>query len=286
MNPRGTLVVLVLLATILVDGAAVVALAETSPDIVRWPHPILGLFLGLAFSQVNLAAVWVGLSRQPVPWPPAMAFVAVLAWSKALGYLDPRLPTFGILGWSMQLALQALLVIGAIWFSHLVQAKLAPRPSRKPQANHPVQFSVGYIFGWMTALALVLGSASWLLGDAIAAARLSDAPRLSGYEDLVSYEELVLGVLNGLIGLAIAWAVLKPDRPILRLSVSTSAMIFVLAAYIMLASTEMAICLALSSVTHAALLAATLWVFRIAGYGSGSRRSGEGSGTASRVAGS
>jgi hypothetical protein len=279
MNLRGTLVVLVLLATVLVDLVAVVALAETSPDIVRWPHPILGLFEGLPFSQVSLAGAWVGLSRRPVPWPPTIAFVAVLVWSRTLGELEPRLlGPDAVPGWVTLLALQALLVIGAIWLAQLVRPQITPQRRGPGHDRGRVQFSIRYLFGWMTALALVLGGASWLLGDAITATQLSRALRMWGYKGLI------LGALNALIGLTITWAVLKPDRPILRLFVSASVMVSVLPVFGVLALKESAVCLALSSATHAALLAATLGVFRIAGYRVGSGRPGEGPGAARRLA--
>ena len=269
MQTRGPLILLLGLAIVAVDLVAVSVVCLQPGPLILWPHPTLGLFLALVCAQVSLVATWVGLARRPAPWPAAAAVVVAISAGALLAFaLSSEVPSdwFGSLGWPLVLSLQTIAVVGPLWIARLAGTRLVTQEDLR-QAGHtdpdrPVQFSIAYLLGWMTALAIVLGLVRWVLVDGVLG--LGDATWPDPHAWL---EVAVVSVGNAVVAWPIPWAVLGTRRPVFRALAPLLATGLVIAVF----------CLLSESAAHrwtftwlyaaqSAVLVAALGVFRIAGY--------------------
>ena len=269
MQTRGPLILLLLLAVVSVDLVAVSVVCLQPDTSVFWPHPTLGLFLAMACAQVSLVATWVGLARRPVPWPvaAAVAIVIVAGALLALSLSGKMPPRFGTLGWLVVLSLQTIAVVGPFWIARPAGLRLVTLDelgggAAKTDPDRPVQFSIAYLLGWMTALAIVLGLVRWVLrGDVLALGDFTWSDR-HAWLDVT-----VVSLGNAAIAWPAPWAVLGTGRRImgpLLLCLATGAVIAVWG--LLSGSAAHRWTFALFCAAQMAVLVGVLGVFRIAGY--------------------
>ena len=270
MQTRSPLILLLVLAVVCVDLVAVSLVCWQPYTGILWPHPILGVFLALVCAQVSLVTTWVGLARRPVPWPVAAAVVVVVALGALLGLsLSGRIPSYWFgprLDWLAGLSLQTLAVVGPLWIARLAGLRVVTqeglRSAAKTDSDRPVQFSIAYLLGWMTALAIVLGSLRWVLGGDMLL--LSDASWPVGHAWL---EVAVFSLGNAAIAWPAPWAVLGARRRIAGTLMLCLAAGGLLAVYLLVSgSTAHRWTFAVFCAVQVAVLVAVLGVFRVAGY--------------------
>ena len=154
------LIGLVVLATVLVDCAVVVA-ARRQGD---FPHPIPILAWALQLSQVSLMAIWLALGKTSGPLR-LMGVVGVTAlWSWALAAL-PAAEDAKV--WVVVLMAQTVVVSVPLLAARslglrLVDGSSASKAEDTATGPKRWQFSIAYLLGWMTALAVMLGTLQYI----------------------------------------------------------------------------------------------------------------------------
>jgi len=163
MRQARLLIPLLLLATVLVDRVAVLE-AAAEP---RFGAPSLFsmAILSLPMSQVCLLAAWAALgSRTPAPWRAVGLVIPLAVWSKVtaslVGASAAPAPETMASQWTFFLLLEALAAVGLLGIARAagLRAIGAPYPAEAEAAasSRPFQFSLRYLFGWLTAAAIVL----------------------------------------------------------------------------------------------------------------------------------
>ncbi|OHB72860.1 MAG: hypothetical protein A2V70_04405 [Planctomycetes bacterium RBG_13_63_9] len=203
MRSSRVLIVLLLLATVLVDVVVLTAAWSKDSPSRSEPDPLIILAWALWLSQVNSAGIWLGLGRSPFPLRSACTVLAIAAWSAGLSALSD--PNTGL--WAVALTVQSCVIgipllalrsSGLCLVEASVPAEVDGPADRRPR----MQFSIRYMLGCMTALAVVLGTLHY-----IAPENLTDLHRLAS----LSFIMFIVG--HTAIGLASLWAVLGTRRP-------------------------------------------------------------------------
>ncbi len=155
MRANRILIPLLIVATLTYDLVLVSSITERN----RWPDMLVATLLGLAAGQVTLATFWGVLGRDHLPWRIAMPMIVPLAWSVAIlltqGKVFPayRAPLEVAVRLLMQSASLALILVPIRWHGarllHSDSTTIAP-------PLHRGQFSLRYLFAWMTAAAVTL----------------------------------------------------------------------------------------------------------------------------------
>ena len=161
MKQARLLISLLLLATLSVDLAVLVLVSVDESD---WPELLVAVLFALAFSQVSLASIWVALGRLSAPWRLTGAFLVVAAWSVALSY--NLLAYWDTIEWMAMLLIQALVILGPMLVLRASGVSCVrateESPATEGQDDHGKrQFSLRYLFAWITATAIVLGIAQY-----------------------------------------------------------------------------------------------------------------------------
>lgn len=268
MQTRRPLIVLLLLAIASVDLVVASLVMQPGPWVLR-SGASRCVFMAMVCAQVSLAATWLGLARRPVPWPATAAVVTVVLLAVFLanppfrgvpGWLEGG-------GWLTIFSTQTIAVAAPFWMARAAGLRVvAPSEIERAAAaaaGRPVQFSIAYLLGWMTALAIVLGLGQFAIRRYL--------PSLS--HSLWSRQDFWVGLVcvsvgNAAIAWPAPWAVLGVRRRkagILLLCLATGG---VVAVWGLLLSGGVANCLRLAvfCVPQVALLVAVLGVFRVAGY--------------------
>ncbi len=262
MRSSRLLIGLLVLASVAVDAMVLmsVGIQRWVPPV--WPHPTLGLLFALAFSQVSLVAIWLGLGRRPSPWRLICLVLTVVAWSGALPWVLRDGPPFHTpTPWAIMLLGLGLLVVIGVAIARALGATLveidAPADPRVDGLGRR-QFSLGYLLAWMTAVPIVLGTLQYMVPGEL----LGDAIQRSLDMDVV----LINGGL-AITALACLGAMLGTSVPIWRSILLVVIVAVVIAVEIQLAVTPVAQrTLILMHFSHVLLLAGSLAVVRIAGY--------------------
>ncbi|MBN2477388.1 MAG: hypothetical protein JXB62_22475 [Pirellulales bacterium] len=272
MRPSGTLIVLLVVATVTVDAAGLSAVVTGPWAAPHWPHAALGLLIALSLSQVGLAAIWAGLSRQPIAWRLASMVLVVALWGFSLAVILPGDSVIPRTAWTPMLLGHALMVFVPLWISRACVATAAEMAGSADSAGtgnadsagrgavdrSAWQFSLRHMFTWITAVAVILGMIQFGRRQGL----LPPSSLIEPWDFSV-----ILGAVHGLVALAAVWAALGRRRPVLRAVVSCLPLIAALVFYRLLAGDhERRMVLTMQCVLHAALLCGSLWVFRMAGY--------------------
>lgn len=157
MNQRRLLISLLVLATVCVDCAVVL---PTGSRQAGFPSLSWILASALQLSQVSLAAAWLALGRTPGP-ARLLGMVAVVAgWSCAMA---ARRGAAGLEVWTVLLLAQTGGVGGPLlvarWLGLGLGEVSTDLQSQSPAARAKKwQFSIAYLLGWTTALAVALSA--------------------------------------------------------------------------------------------------------------------------------
>jgi len=163
MRHARVLIPLLLLATVLIDLAAAVMIApiRSGPVVAYWM-----VFLSLPMSQVGLLSIWAALGKAPAPWRAVGLVLPLALWSKLMGTLldGPGSPsaTEESSQWTFFLLMEALATVALLGIARAAGLQrtcvdAAARPP-DPRTTRRFQFSLGYLFSWLTAAAIVLAA--------------------------------------------------------------------------------------------------------------------------------
>ena len=245
-------------ATVLVDLAMLAVVPDMSgPDL----ELSFALAWGLCFSQISMAAIWLALGRTPGPRRITLALLILIAWNANLLGMMRRYDYW------CDFMLITVVLAGAVVAPLMALRPLGLRVSRVSFGNgaatawnnrQPLQFSIRYMLGLMTALAVVLGTLKWIVSF-----------ELQPLQGLVEPELAILAAGRGLVAWAALWAALGNRWTAVRMIVFVAATV---ASYggLLLSDRryyydDFWIFVLLFSL-EALLLFSSLWVFRMAGY--------------------
>jgi hypothetical protein len=258
MQASRLLILLSLLAAVLVDLVLLSAVGSLGGGLFRWPDPLLAVLFSLAFSQVSMAAAWAGLSETSLPWRLAGLVGVVTVWSVALAReAADAVDGYGRNDWSVLLLGQALFILAIVLVIRVRGGRLANRfkPNAEPQEGR-WQFTLGYLFAWLTATSVALGLLRYTIDyDSLTAGR--------------RWDEVCLVVLsNTAVSLATLWAALGGRGPAWRAAVLCLTTGAVISCSLLHdgAMDEMCLYWALLWVLQIAWLLAWLFVLRTAGF--------------------
>lgn len=196
MRANRILIPLLILATLTYDLVLVSCLTERH----RWPDPLVAGLLGLAAGQVTLATLWGVLGRDHLPWRIAVPLSVPLAWGLAIllaqGKVIPayRAPVEVAVRLLIQSALLTLIFLLIRWHG----ARLLPvDPTFRTRSLRRRQFSLRYLFAWLTATAITLG----LLKTLFQHAKIAELFQRWG-------KHLILDFVGVTLGLICVWLIL------------------------------------------------------------------------------
>jgi len=203
MQASRLLILLLLLAAVLVDLVLLSAVGTFEYGSFDVPHSILAVLFSLAFSQASMAAVWAGLSDAPLQWRLAGLVGVVTLWSVVLASdLGGNATSHQSDDWSVLLLGQSLLILSVLLVVRSRGGRLVNchKTNADPEERR-WQFSLRYLFSWLTATAIALG----LLRCTI------------NYDSLIRggnewIEICLIGLINTAVGLATLWATMSLGR--------------------------------------------------------------------------
>ena len=264
MRQARLLILLLVAATVLVDLVALSVLAYNEGFPVVWPHPALLVLYSLSLSQVSLAALWSGFGARSLPWRVMGLVLTIVFWGALVAAWvtpDERAELQTI--WIVLLLAQTVGILVPLSIARLKGLKLLS-PSTAGSTGQTVcgrpllQFSLGYLLSWITAVAVVLGLLQYTV----------DYRFLLSILQHLWWEISVVSVGHAGLGLAALWAMLGTRRPALRTSVVALTTAAVIVAWKESEDADVN-----DLVRYAALclldllwLVASLWVVRVAGY--------------------
>jgi hypothetical protein len=211
MRHARVLILLLLLATVLVDLVAVLnAGTEPRPGA---PTPFWIAILSLPMSQVCLLAAWAALGNTPAPWRAVGLVIPLAVWSKVTASLlmasiapAPETITSQWTFFLLMEALAAVCLLGVARAAGLHGTGAAyPAQAEAAASRRPFQFSLGYLFGWLTAAAIVLAG----LGYTFSLSQLD--LRARDLREMATMAALNVGMLLGAL-----YAMLGTRRWLLR----------------------------------------------------------------------
>ena len=212
MQASRLLILLLLLATALVDLVLLVAVSPVGVIFLQSPHhPLRAVLFSLAYGQVSVAAIWAGLGRTALPWRLAGPVGVAAFWSVGLAYaLGGR--DEGRTDIVVFLLLYGLIILAISLVVRSKGGRLANRLKTDAKPEEPRwQFSLGRMFAWLTATAIMLGLLRYTVDyDTLMSGRYARFPWL-----IVS----VAGLSNAAVSFATLWSVMGNRKPLLRWAV-------------------------------------------------------------------
>jgi hypothetical protein len=156
----------------------------------------------LFFSQVILSAIWLALGRSPAPFRVVVVFFLLIEWNMVLYWMlgtpdSCSLPDFCSLIYTTPFTIIITGIVAIpLLFARILGLQLVDRSSKgvledSATEARPGQFSILYMFGLMTVLAIVLGMTQFTFLLNIARIDIATAPRIQMH-----------ALLHGFIGLA------------------------------------------------------------------------------------
>ena len=259
MTVSRTLIWLLILATVLIDGAVwSLFVADDRIRATSWPHPVL---FALTFSQVSLVAVWAALGTSRLPWRLAGTVLVIASWSATLATLSDGQFGYNSTQWVSLLGGQALVLFAPLSVARAGGVRLLETTTSNPSQEGSSglgkwQFSLASVMAWITATAVVLGFTQYTVD-----------PQFLPLAPHVWISAAVLIASHSAMAVAVLWAVLGTGRPIGRTAALCLTVAAVLALYGLLPeSLAHARVLTVLCLVQAALLIGSLCVGRVAGY--------------------
>ena len=169
MRPVRLLVILLVVATLLVDLVVVSAVAshQIVPD--GRPHLALDALFTLCMAQVGLVAIGTGFGGKSLPWRSLALILTIGLWSRLVAWSDDVFDDGSLVnGCTCVLVAQSILMLvllGALRFRGMRLVRASDKHPSQPLApgRRPFQFSLGYLLSWITVLGVVLGLAQYTL---------------------------------------------------------------------------------------------------------------------------
>lgn len=196
MNPNRMLLALLVATSLAVDVVLVVLLSDRG----AWPDPLVAVALGLAGGQINLATLWAVLGHRRLPWRTAAMFGTPAAWALAFGVWSPGIVSGyrNAATWGLHFLTQMVVLASVAFLVRLWGAKLLPADLGHTR-NTPRrwQFTLRYLFAWLTATAIALS----LLKTTFDRANLAR----DFFDDWQAV--LILGFVNSMLGLTGIWLI-------------------------------------------------------------------------------
>ena len=154
MHANRILLFPLILASLALDLAVIRSLSEQTV----WPNLLVAVTLGLAGGQVNVATFWAVLGCHHLPWRIATAFVVPISWSFALVVSAPKiLAGYDAASmWGVHFLTQTALLASILVVTRLFGARLATTDFAASDRPTSRQFSIRYLFAWLTATAITL----------------------------------------------------------------------------------------------------------------------------------
>jgi hypothetical protein len=127
------------------------------------------VFLSLPMSQVCLLAAWAALGKTPAPWRAVGLILPLALWSYMIGtVLEPPDPAGSPSAstmtsqWTFFLLLEAAVAVALLGSARAAGLHVTGAVDRARTGNQPtpprLQFSLRYLFAWLTAAAIALAS--------------------------------------------------------------------------------------------------------------------------------
>ncbi|MGI6415120.1 MAG: hypothetical protein ACOX1P_05570 [Thermoguttaceae bacterium] len=214
MSESRILILFLVLATVAVDAV----LLFQSPAERQWPESSAAVLLGMACGQVNLATVWAVLGRRLLAWRLAALVTVPIGWSLAI---DLAADFRGVSGyetagsWAVHLFAQAVLLAPVLLVFRMRGGRLSFRSSAATASpSRRLQFTLGRLFGWLTASAIVLSAVKSVVGLWNVRAG-----------DFDWWGILILGLVSAAIGLVLVWVLLDTRRLSARLAAALATAI-------------------------------------------------------------
>ena len=161
MDPRRLRIALLIAATLLVDLWVVVPPHLLPALRPWWTHLTVVLLPALAFSQMNLVAVWTALSRRSVGWRFAGMIVWIIFWNLLVG--KSRYPAFrgNDPGYTSLFLAQAVVVVSCLTIARALGLRLVDGRADLPVGPsaaglNKLQFSLIDMLGYITATAALM----------------------------------------------------------------------------------------------------------------------------------
>ena len=212
-------------------------------------------------AHTSLAAIWMAYGGRWTPWLALALVVAIVCWLQFLSVVDRGFSRENSTTTAILFLLQATAIVAALGAARMAGVRLvvvgrSVLPDESLVWRPRLQFSLGYLMSWVTAVAVALGSMSYVLEYRYILPSFRDqwAPLAA----------LSLG--DAAIALGALWMVLGARTPALR------TIVLCLAALATLAVWYLAIGLGEDWIGVSILLVQILWllaslaVVRVAGY--------------------
>ena len=201
--PRSLALAIIPLGVVVAIGNAVLlALFQVER---RLPDIVQASATAFVIAEGSLVAIWIAFGNRPLPVRMVFAVPAIV-----VTFLPHSTGPYGVYAFAVGM----ILVVGASLPSLMFRiigwrlARLSAGPATNPPVSqNPAQFSLGQMFGWTLAVAMVAGLVRILL-------RPEDlSPGM--IVDLLANGGICL--FFGAIASATVWAAFNPRRPLLRL---------------------------------------------------------------------
>ena len=258
MRRPGLLIALLIVATVLVDLVALSAVVSSGKE---EPHPALIVLFSLSMAQVSLVALWAGQAGKSAPWRVIGLVLVIVLWSALLAVALSYAPPEAIASiWTVLLLMQAVAVFVPLSVARAVGVRLVSVDDLDAieeggTGRRRLQFSLAYLLGWITAVAVTLGLLKYTV----------DYRTLSPYPGLW-WKLFVLAVGNAAIALAVFWALLGTRWPGLRIPSLCLLTAAAIASDRWLGDLNPFWAISALCLIQALWLAGSLGVFRVCGY--------------------
>ena len=262
MRSSRLLIGLLVAATLLVDLVALSVVTSGGWPPPKWPHAAVVVLVSLMDSQICLVAIWASLSRASVPWRLVCIFLNLACWAGLETLVNPEPPSDLTTTLCMLfLLVQTLAIVVPLSTARLAGVKLVELtdgrlPQRGPPALRSRQFSLRYLFAWMTAVAVVLS----ILRLTVHGEYFYLVSGLPWWHFAVSF------VATAAIALAALWAALGTRRPAWRFALPLLATAAAIAASYYTPRTISRSASAVYCLLQMLWLLGSLYVVRVAGY--------------------
>jgi hypothetical protein len=259
MRPVRLLVILLVMATLLVDLVVVSWVVATQPMVpADWPPPAVVALFALSLAQVGLVAVWTGFGGRSLPWRILGLVLTIGLWSRLVAW---TLGSPGYVHWTRLLTTQSVAILVPLWAARLRGVRLARADSARlslatASGPGPLQFSLRYLLSWITVLAVILGLVQYAVGfEELAVVPLSELWTIG-----------LFPLSHGGLVLAAFWVVAGKKRLWGRALVAIAATAATIAANHLWAGIEELWPYTGLCVLQMLWVVASLSVFRVAGY--------------------
>ncbi len=261
MSVSRSLLALLVAAAAFADLAVLSRVNPARHPGLAWPDLRLALLFSLVFAQVGLTAIWAVLGRTVLPWRMAGLVAVVVGWSVTLAAVLPGAVADLVTddAWGVQLLLQAGWVGAVLVPARACGGRLAVVPTRRAERGlRRFQFSLGYLFAWITSTAVVLGlwKFTFDLFPLDASSRFWQ-------------EAVAIGAVHAALALMAVWAVLDSRCWCVRLQaagITAVPVVLVFAFWIRQAGREALLALLVLWLLEAFWLGFAVYVVRVAGY--------------------